>query len=194
VNTRWNSSFLAWKRLEKIHDYIDVMSMTMLRDPNPTTKNDGKRLSKINLNEDEWSAIKQLIKILEPFASGTKLLEGSKYATINFMNDVIAKIKKRISSNHDINPEEIDLTNPTTVFDDDIGIDDPEEDDEIDDYPKRRKIKINTPQDCRNLIERVRSALYLAIDYYWSVPQEEGMVATFLDPSVSHLILRLIYK
>ncbi len=37
----------------------------MSRDSDPITRKDGKRLSKINLSEDEWAAIKQLIEVLE---------------------------------------------------------------------------------------------------------------------------------
>jgi hAT family C-terminal dimerisation region len=183
------------------------MSMTMLRDDDPTTRKDGKRLSEINLVEEEWVAIKQLIKILEPFASGTELLEGSKYATISFMYDAITEITNGVISSNEINPEEIDLTNHTTIFDHDIGIEDPDDDDEIDDHPKRRKISINIPQDCNNLIGKVKSALYMAMDYYWNVPQDEGMIATFLDPRCKSLnfasdsqitrtktLLREIYK
>lgn len=179
----------------------------MIRDDDPATRKDGKRLSEINLVEEEWIAIKELIKILEPFASGTELLEGSKYATISFMYDAITEITNGIINSNEITPEEIDLTNHTTVFDHDIGIDDPGDDDEIDDYPKRRKISINIPQNCNNLIGKVKSALYMAMGHYWNVPQDEGMIATFLDPRCKSLsfasesqinrtktLLRVIYE
>jgi hypothetical protein len=159
----------------------------MSRDSDPLTRKDGRRLCKINLNDDEWTAIKQLIKILEPFASGTKLLEGSKYATISFIYDVVTEIQNGVYSTYNIEPNSIDLINPTTIFDDDIGVEDPDDDDDVDDHPKRRKILINTPQDCRDLIEKVKSALYMAIDEYWNVPQSEGMIATFLDPRCKSL-------
>lgn len=187
INTRWNSSYLAWKRLEKIRDCIDVMVITMSRDQDPITRKDGRRLSKINLNEEEWDAIKQLIIVLEPFASGTQLLEGSKYATISFIYDAITEIKSGVYNTHDTQNECIDLTDHATVFDDDIGIEDPDDDDEIDDRPRRRKILINTPQDCNDLIEKVRFALYTAINHYWCVPQDEGMIATLLDPRCKSL-------
>jgi hypothetical protein len=159
----------------------------MSRDSDPITRKYGRRLNKINLSEDEWAAIKQLIDVLEPFASKTELLEGSKYAMISFMNDAISEIKKGVYSAHDLEPEDIDLTNFTTVFDDDIGIENPDDDDEIDDHPKRRKILINTPQDCKDLIKKVKLALYTAINHYWSVPQNEGMIATLLDPRCKSL-------
>ncbi|PKC51141.1 hypothetical protein RhiirA1_484431, partial [Rhizophagus irregularis] len=49
ISTQWNSTFLAWKRLEKIRDCIDIMIITMSRDSDPMTRKDGQRLSKINL-------------------------------------------------------------------------------------------------------------------------------------------------
>ncbi|PKY28227.1 hypothetical protein RhiirB3_390894 [Rhizophagus irregularis] len=44
-------------------------------------KKDGKQLKDINLTEDEWNAISELISILEPFANATELLGGSQYVT-----------------------------------------------------------------------------------------------------------------
>ena len=160
------------------------MSMTMSRDNDLTTRNDGKRLSEINLIEDEWVAIKQLIKILEPFAAGTELLEGSSYATISFMYDAISEITKGIISSDEIDPEEIDHTNYTTIFDRDIGIEDLSDDDETDNHLRQ---SINTPQDCDKLIEKVKLALYIAMNHYWDVPQDEAMIATFLDPRCKSL-------
>ena len=162
--------------------------MTMLRDDDPTTRKDGKRLSEINLVEDEWVTIKKLIKILEPFASGTELLEGSNYTTISFMYDAITEITNGIVNSSEIDPEEINLTDHTTIFDHDIGIEDLDDnDEEIYDLPKKRKISLNIPQDCNNLIEKVKSALYMAMNHYWNVPQDEGMIATFLDPRCKSL-------
>ena len=109
----------------------------MSRDSDPIIQKDGRRLSKINLSKDEQIAIKQLIKVLAPFASGIELLEESKYAKISFMYDVITKIKKGVYSTYDIESEDIDLTNHITVFDDDMGIEDPNDDNEINDHPKR---------------------------------------------------------
>ena len=103
------------------------------------------------------------------------------------MYDAITEIKKGVYSTYDMEPEDIDLTNHTTVFNDDVGIEDPNDDDEISDHPKRRKILINTPQDCKDLIEKVKFALYMAINHYWSVPQDEGMIATLLDPRCKFL-------
>ena len=47
------------------------------------------------------------------------------------MYNAITEITNGIISSSEINLEEIDLTNPTTVFDNDIGIEDPDDDDEM---------------------------------------------------------------
>ena len=72
------------------------MSMTILRDIDPATRKDRRRLSEINLTGEEWVAIKQLITVLKPFASGTELLEGNKYVTISFMYNAITEITNGI--------------------------------------------------------------------------------------------------
>ena len=42
VETRWNSSYLAWKRLIKIKDLIDILASTMMINSDPSTRQDGK--------------------------------------------------------------------------------------------------------------------------------------------------------
>ena len=61
------------------------MATTMMIDPDPSTKYDGRRLRNINLIEEEWQAIGELIIILEDFAEATEYLGGSKYTTISLI-------------------------------------------------------------------------------------------------------------
>ncbi|CAG8647158.1 9488_t:CDS:1, partial [Racocetra fulgida] len=42
--------------------------------------------------------------------------------------------------------------------------------------------KSTIPYDCTNIEKRVKIALYNAINYYWQVLSEEGMLAALLDP------------
>src|SRR3954451_5133948 len=96
-------------------------------------------------------------------------------------------ISKKLLPSDDSNAEVIDLTSPNTAFDDDVGYEDAPEDEPITERPKRRKININTPQDCVNLENRVKEALYQSINHYWDVPQEQGMLAALLDPQFKEL-------
>ena len=187
VETRWNSSYLAWKRLIKIKDLIDILASTMLIDPDPSTRRDGKRLKNINLTENEWQEMNKLIIILEDFAGATEYLGGSKYTTISLMYSILAMINQKILPDDDSNVEMIDLTSLNTAFDDDVGYEDAPEDEPISGQPKRRKISINTPQNCTDLEKRVKAALYQSMNHYWEVPQEQGMLAALLDPRFKEL-------
>jgi len=73
------------------------------------------------------------------------------------------------------------------VFDEDVEyVDSPE--DEIDiNHPKGRRIFIETPQDCKNLEKNVRNALYKAMNHYWNIPNEFGMMGALLDPRCKEL-------
>ncbi|CAG8643644.1 19306_t:CDS:2 [Rhizophagus irregularis] len=142
-------------------------------------KKDGKQLKGINFTKDEWNAISELIPILELFANATELL----------------------------GVEVVDFTEPNTTFDDDVEYEDSEDGDIANNQSKQRKIKINTPQDCKNLILKVKSALYESITYYWNISEDYRLIATLLDPcckslffvspelhSNIHLKLRSIYN
>ncbi|RHZ44923.1 hypothetical protein Glove_707g109 [Diversispora epigaea] len=55
--TRWNSSYLAWKCLIKIKNLVEIMVTIMIIDPDPSTKYNGRRLRNINLIEEEWFSV-----------------------------------------------------------------------------------------------------------------------------------------
>ena len=56
--------------------------------------------------------------------------------------------------------EVVDLTSPNMAFNDDVGYEDAPEDEPISEQSKRRKININTPQNCTDLDKHVKAALY----------------------------------
>ncbi|GBC00388.1 hypothetical protein RclHR1_03840010 [Rhizophagus clarus] len=152
-------------------------------DSDKQAKKDGKRLKYINLTEDEWNAISELIPILEPFANATELLGGSQYATVSFIYPAINVITRGVKpSNSNINEvEAVDFTEPSTAFDDDIEYEDLEDGNIANNQSKQHKVKINMPQDCKNLILKVKSALYKSITHYWNIPKDYGLIATLLD-------------
>jgi len=184
VETRWNSSYLAWKRLIKIKDLVEIMATTMMIDPILSTRYDGRKLKSINLTEEEWQAIDELIIILEDFAEATEYLGGSKYTTISLMYSILEIISQKLLPDGS-EVEIVDLSNSNTAFDDNVSYNDISEDD--DEPITGRKISINTPQNCLNLKKKVKTALYNAIKHYWKVPQEHGMLAALLDPRFKDL-------
>ncbi|CAG8496365.1 16580_t:CDS:2 [Funneliformis caledonium] len=59
-----------------------------------------------------------------------------QYMTISFIYNAITEITNRIISSSKINLKEIDLTNPIIIFNNDISIKNPDDDDKIDDHLK----------------------------------------------------------
>lgn len=163
------------------------MITTLCIDSDKQAKKDGQRLKKINLTENEWSAIENLIPILAPFAEATELLGGSKYATISFMYHAINVITKGVASFEEEEVEVVDFTKPNMAFDDNIGYEDADDEDVIDNQPSVRKIKINIPQDCENLISKVKHTLHKSLTHYWNVPEDYGLIAALLDPRCKSL-------
>ena len=72
---------------------------------------------------------------------------------------------------------------------------------------QKSKIKISTPQDCKDLIFKIKDTLYKSIIHYWNIPEDYGLIATLLGPhckflsfvsqecqSTIHSKLKLIYS
>ncbi len=96
VATRWNSSYLAWKRLLEIKPYIDIMTTTLPMVNDADSKRDGHRLIEIMLTKDECKLLGNLCNILQGFAEATNYLGASKYVTHSVVNPLLKEIKKRI--------------------------------------------------------------------------------------------------
>ncbi|CAG8802168.1 22262_t:CDS:1, partial [Racocetra persica] len=169
------------QRLLQIQGIISVMIANITIDNDLQTKKDGIRLEKINLTSDEWDAISLLTAILKPFAEATELLGGSKYATISFMYSAITVIEQGFllfSKTSNMN-----FYSANDVFEDDVIYDDDNRvQEDHTSNRKQRRININNLQNCTNLEEKIKSALYDAMVHYWNVPSNEAMLATLLDP------------
>ncbi|CAG8713461.1 3269_t:CDS:2, partial [Scutellospora calospora] len=58
--------------------------------------NNAEELDSLLLDEAEWIAINEIIKILEKFANATKLLSGSYYPTLSFTYPIICELFKHL--------------------------------------------------------------------------------------------------
>ncbi|GET02276.1 zinc finger BED domain-containing protein 1-like [Rhizophagus clarus] len=189
IITRWNSSFLAWQQLLRLKDYINVLINTLSTKTDLDFKKDYKRLRKIMLEEEEWSAIKDVILILKPFAEATNYLGGSKYCTYSVMVPTLIRIINQLqpSTIEDKRyASEIDFKNYDNIFDDEISI---EDDDEEDPSPTAiRKLKINNPINTQDLVKKVKLSLYVAMKYYWSnLITPRSLLPSLLDPRIKDL-------
>jgi hAT family C-terminal dimerisation region len=178
VETRWSSTYIAWERLTILKPYIDIVISSLNASKDSNSKEDAKRLMKINLTNDEWEIIRDLLEILGPFAELTEKLEGTKYATMSYMYPGIAKLKKRFCPATELNNNNLDLETNNHAFEEHQF----EEADEDDEPEARRKIKINTPVNTNGLLDKIKANLYKALEIYYEVIEKEALIAVLLDP------------
>ncbi|CAG8720918.1 19986_t:CDS:2, partial [Racocetra persica] len=124
-------------------------------------KKDAKRLYTIMLTKNEWQILEQLINLLAPFAKATTLLGNYQIE----------------SESDNINFDDI-----TTIFDEEKIIVDYDYDNEIEITIDAKEINVNESIETKGLVYKVKNALYEALKYYWKLPLESSLIATFLDP------------
>ncbi|PKC02735.1 hypothetical protein RhiirA5_380742 [Rhizophagus irregularis] len=115
VETHWSSTYIAWERLTILKPYIDIVISSLNASKDPNSKGDAKRLMKINLTNDKWEIMRDLLEVLGPFAELTEKLEGTKYATMSYMYPGIAKLKKRFCQTTEFN-NNLDLETNNHAF------------------------------------------------------------------------------
>ncbi|GET01513.1 zinc finger BED domain-containing protein 1-like [Rhizophagus clarus] len=166
------------ERLIILKPYIDIVISSLNVSKDRNVKNNAKRLIKINLTDDEWNTIRDLLEILGSFAELTEKLEGTKYVTMSYIYPGIARLKKRFRPIIEFNNNNLDLETNDDAFEDHQF----EEVDEDDEPEARQKIKINTPVNTSNLLNNIKVNLYKALEKYYEIIEKEALVATLLDP------------
>ena len=53
VKTRWNSTYLAWKRILELHNSIRVVSTSLLTESDRTSQKEGEKLERLCLSVEE---------------------------------------------------------------------------------------------------------------------------------------------
>ena len=177
VETRWSSTYIAWERLIILKPYIDIVISSLNASKDRNVKEDAKRLQKINLTNDEWDVIRDLLEILGPFAELTEKLEGTKYVTMSYIYPGIARLKKLFCPAREYNVN-LDLETNDDAFEEHQF----EEIDEDDEPEARRKIKINTPVNTTGLLDKIKANLYKVLEKYYEVIEKEALIAALLDP------------
>ncbi|GBC16358.2 zinc finger BED domain-containing protein 1-like [Rhizophagus irregularis DAOM 181602=DAOM 197198] len=111
----------TWERLIALKPYIDIVISSLNVNKDNNAKEDAKRLNKINLTNNEWDIIRDLLEILGPLAQLTEILEGTKYATMSYIYPDIIKLKSMfsptINSNLDLETNDDAPTNTFGLLD-----------------------------------------------------------------------------
>ncbi|GES76776.1 ribonuclease H-like domain-containing protein [Rhizophagus clarus] len=115
------------------------------------------------LSSDKWDLLRDLRPILRPFTEATDLLGGSNYCTFSIINPILTQIKKQFAppASHNINHDyDINFQDEETAFDDII------DDDDQQFTANSQKLKLKNPINIRGILNKIKSALYISINYY----------------------------
>lgn len=194
VKTRWNSSFYSWQRLLLLKNAIVFLPSKLKADHIRENTNDGKRLERIMLTEDEWKLMEGLVKILKRFEEITRLFSESKYVTLSLIYPCITSLKNYIKEmleeyevddlNEDVDEVLLDDNLQNEVLEEYEEIPDGEIGDiiSINEKGVKRNFNISTPIETSGLTISFLEALNGSLKKYWSVPSKIGLLATLLDP------------
>ncbi len=163
VSTRWNSTYYAWNRLYFLKDAIIQLQTDLFTSFNKEEKNDGIKLKKIMLSDNEWELLDQLIILLMPFEEETRKFSGGTYVTLSRM---IPAIKKLIFDLAD----DLSLTINDPLFENtdeliDILPIETDSEEVISNFTKK-KISIKNPLDTSGILNKVRDNIYSALIFY----------------------------
>ncbi|CAG8761097.1 39342_t:CDS:2, partial [Gigaspora margarita] len=160
--------------LRKVIDYLVLM---LPSEPERCDRLDGEYLKLITLTKNEWQLLDSLIRLLKPFYNATKIFSGSSYPTLNLIYPTMKLlIKDQSQSINNENSDELDIKNE---FDTLVALE-----------QLRQLLQVLQgwpPVITEELYDLVKAASYLSFQEYWEVPEEIGLVSSFLDPRIKHL-------
>jgi hypothetical protein len=105
VETRWNSTYMALKRLTKLERPIKWLVNDLENSTNSEYRRDGSKIRDKMLSNEEFEIIRVLVDLLYPFDKATEIISGSNYATLSIIVPTIEELINRLnnmSSEYDI--------------------------------------------------------------------------------------------
>ncbi|CAB5191218.1 unnamed protein product [Rhizophagus irregularis] len=183
VCTRWNSFYLAWKRLLELKVAIQWLANTLYLAYTKNDKDDGDYLKLIALTENKWSSEQEEENTPDANAN---IDAQNRNLPISDDEDSETNSEDELVQNSIVEPRlsRISLraarvrgqgrgsgvrrTNADSRF--------------------RNRRLIEAPvTNTAKLLEKVEAAYYLSMKEYWNVPTLTGMIATILDPWLKKL-------
>ncbi|CAG8733577.1 25989_t:CDS:2, partial [Gigaspora rosea] len=75
VKTRWSSTYYAWKRILKLHNYMKLVYIDLFSKLDRTSKKEGEKLERLCLSLEEKEFLQQMISLLEPIEYNINTVE-----------------------------------------------------------------------------------------------------------------------
>ncbi|CAG8471974.1 11262_t:CDS:2 [Cetraspora pellucida] len=94
IKTRWNSTYLAWKRVLELYNAMRFVSASLLSKQDHASQKEGENLEKLCLLVSEKEFLQDVVNLLEPIERVTRRLCGAKYPTINLVYPYMELLKK----------------------------------------------------------------------------------------------------
>jgi hypothetical protein len=98
-NTRWNSTLYAFQRLIILKPAIAMLKTSLTSNTSSNIHKEGEKLEELYPTNYEWKVIEEMIELLSPFETATRLLSGVQYPTIGFTYPCICNLKDRLEAN-----------------------------------------------------------------------------------------------
>jgi hypothetical protein len=93
-NTRWNSTLYAFQRLIVLKPAISMLKTSLINDRSSHVRKEGEKLEELYPTAHEWKIINEMVKLLSPFESITRLLSGATYPTIGLTYPSLCNLKE----------------------------------------------------------------------------------------------------
>lgn len=97
-NTRWNSTLYAFQRLIILKPAISMLKTSLINDRNSRVRKEGDKLEELYPTSHEWKIIKEMVELLSPFESVTRLLSGATYPTIGLTYPSLCNLKEILAT------------------------------------------------------------------------------------------------
>ncbi|CAG8712689.1 9234_t:CDS:2, partial [Scutellospora calospora] len=93
--TRWNSSYLAWKRILELHPAMRTLAASLQNKPDAALRREGEKLDQLCLSSEEKKLLEEMVEVLKPFEEITRHICGTKYPMMNLVYPYIRMLKNK---------------------------------------------------------------------------------------------------
>ncbi|GBB99440.1 hypothetical protein RclHR1_03520020 [Rhizophagus clarus] len=201
TKTRWNSKYHSWNRLLKLHKAIEWLGATLPLSDNHNDRTDGRKFKKQLLLSHEWSLLKQIVNLLEPFEDATTYFSGTSYTTLSIIYPLIQVLKFKYAENNDNNDDDSEIEQDAPNFqheesDEESELSDSDEDNPELDTPEqstsyhhqtRSKTAASIIQPAQDILKIMKKTIYNSLFVYWNEPIMISLLALLLDPQLETL-------
>jgi hypothetical protein len=125
------------------------------------------------LKDNEWELLDELCNILAPFEKATRDFSGNTYVTLSQMFPIITNLTNSLKSLDNSHEEYEDSDDNTIISDTEESL-------------TNQQIEIDY-NNITEVLKNVKKNIYIALKYYWAMPDEFGIMAALLDPRYKDL-------